>query len=129
MKKILILFLAGISFMAAAETRPSAEKLITSGDPAQVAIGYLHCGTVMLLLGNAAIRSNPEEGAGYIASGQQYGKLYRNATDLRTEEKKSASVAQATKLMQTYGEMAKSETLRPFLLTDFKFCMKWIKDI
>lgn len=104
------------------------EQLMTSGDPAQVSIGYQHCGAVMMVLGNAAVRSNPQEGAGYIASGQRYSKLFRNATDMRTEEKRNASIAQITKLIQTYGEMAKTDSKRPFMLSDFKFCQKWIEE-
>ena len=128
MKKIVFHFLVGVSFMATAETMPSAKQLFTSGDPAQVAIGYQHCGALMLIFGNAASPSSPQEGAGYIASAQRYGNLYRNATDLRTEERRNESQAQVTKVIKTYAEMGKSEARRKFLLDDFTFCQKWIKD-
>jgi hypothetical protein len=128
MQKILLSLLVGVSFMASAETMPTAEQLMTSGDPAQVSIGYQHCGAVMMVLGNAAVRSNPEEGAGYIASGQRYSKLFRNATDLRTEDKRNTAQGQVTKLIQTYGEMVKTDSKRPFMLSDFKFCQKWIEE-
>lgn len=128
MQKILFSLLVGFSFTALAETMPTAEQLMTSGDPAQVSIGYQHCGAVMMVLGNAAVRSNPQEGAGYIASGQRYSKLFRNATDMRTEEKRNASQVQITKLIQTYGEMVKTDSKRSFILSDFKFCQKWIDE-
>ena len=128
MRKILISFLTTASFAVVAETVPSAEQLFTSGDPVQVAIGYQHCGTAMLLLGNAASPSSPQEGAGYIAIGQRYGRLYRNASDLRTEEKRSESQAQITKVMHTYAEMIGSDTRRKFFLNDVAFCQKWIKE-
>lgn len=82
----------------------------------------------MMVLGNAVVRTNPQEGAGYIASGQRYSKLFRNASDLRTEEKRNTMQVQITKLMQAYGEMVKTDSKRPFMLGDFKFCQKWIDE-
>jgi hypothetical protein len=81
----------------------------------------------MNVLGNAAIPKNANEGAGYIVSAQRYAKLYRNATDLSTEEKRDDAQLQSLKLMKIIAQMANTEKNRPFLLGEFKFCMTWIE--
>lgn len=129
MKKILTIILSATSIAASAQEHVSTEKLITSGDPTQIASGYMRCGALMHLLGNAAIKTNPDEGAGYIAIGQRYSTLYRNAVDQRTPEKKRETELLVLSLVKGYGEMAQSNAKRPLMLTDFRFCQKWSNDL
>ncbi len=129
MKKTLFKLLLAAPLAAAAQAHVPTEKLILSGDPTQIASGYLHCGAVMSLLGNAAIKTNPDEGAGYIKIAQKYWKLYGNTVDMRIPDKKREFESLSFSSVKRYGEMAQSNARRPLLLADFTFCEKWSKEL
>jgi hypothetical protein len=136
MKKLLTLMLIAVSCIASAEPEISAEQLLSSGDPAKTPLGYLRCSALMHRLGIAAIKSNPEEGAGYIAIGVRYMKLYKNAMDLRTEDKKNEAQALTIALVKMYGQLAaenakksNAELERSMFVKDMNFCKKWSDDL
>ena len=129
MKKFLITVLVAAPLAASAQEHVSTEKLISSGNPTQIASGYLRCSSLMTLLGNAAIKTDPGEGAGYIMIGQRYMKLYRNTVDMRIPDKKRELELLVTSQIRGYGEMTQSNTKRPLMLADFTFCQKWSQDL
>ncbi|OQW87673.1 MAG: hypothetical protein BWK72_12220 [Rhodoferax ferrireducens] len=85
----------------------------------------------MIFMGNAAVKTNPEEGAGYITIGHMYSKLYRNSVDLRTEAKRNEAEISSTEKIKMYAKMVLSDTStnRSFLKKDFDFCQKWADDL
>lgn len=126
MKYFLASMLALAVIDANAQALSPVESLLNSGDPTQATKGYQQCNVLMTWVGNAAAGSNPQEGASYIAVGKLYGKLYRNATDIRALNLTDVSTRSA-EVAQKYLAMVKSEKDRPTMLKDVEFCQKWVE--
>lgn len=131
MKFLLTLMLVTASFIAFAEASISTEKMITSGDPAQTSLGYQRCFVVTNMVGNAAIKSSPDEGSELIAVSQRFSKLFKNAVDLRTEGKRIEVQATTMDLIKMYGQMATDNAKRSgadvkksVFVKDLEFCKK-----